>query len=67
MKLNCKKKEGSRRRQDKDNLKNLGRKQKRKRWLEFLKRKDLLPWKVQKNTVEIFIVSNKLILLNFYF
>jgi len=65
MKLSCKRKEGFKRRQDRDNLKSLGKKQKKKRWLGFLKRRDLLLWKVQKSTIEIFIARINSILFLF--
>ena len=42
MRLNFKKKEESWKKPDKENLKNLGRNKKKKKWLEYLKRKGLL-------------------------
>jgi hypothetical protein len=41
MRLSFKKKEESKKKQDKENLKNLGKNKKKKRWQEFLKKKDL--------------------------
>jgi hypothetical protein len=41
MRLSFKKKEESKKKQDKENLKNLGKNKKKKRWREFLKKKDL--------------------------